>query len=139
MRFHLPKPRAKRGTTDKLRQLYRDLLKAGLTHTEIYNLSVSKALLKRHGSPEEVDRVYGPGTYWGVKQPYKGENGWRQLWWQVRRAYYNQHRQEHEDALEALAYALQECREVGVTEQEIQKEVTDSRTWRTPWKPPVAA
>lgn len=130
---------AVRGTTKKLRQLYKDLLEAGYTHPTILEMSVREALLARYGTPQEVDRVHGVGTYWGVQQPYKAKNGWRHLWSKVRAERRASFFVAREHALEGLRDALEFCRILGITEGEIHKVVNATNGRVSPWKPPYAA
>jgi len=127
------------GTTRNLRQLYGELLKAGFSHRKILDMSVSEALLARHGSPSEVDRVFGEGTFWGVKQPYDGKNSWRRLWHDVREERWKRYLVEYDYAFAELHDALESCRAIGMTEDEILKVVSSTKGWVSPWKPPYAA
>ena len=104
------------------RKLYEELLDTGNAHLEILKLSVTKALLKRYGSPEAIDEALGEGTYKGVQQVHGKLVSWRKAWTTVKREQ-NARYLARQNSLDALMDSVDECMKAGATEADILKAV----------------
>jgi hypothetical protein len=63
-----------------MRALFRELMDLGYEIIHICKMSLSKALVARFGSEEEIDGVLGDGAFHGVKQQYGELSSWRKPW-----------------------------------------------------------
>lgn len=115
---HAPQPSAYRQVATFHRELYDELVSLGHSPTDIFKLSLSKALVKRYGSGEAVDEELGEGTFKGVKAVYGELASWRKAWRNVLK----EHKVRIQNRLKALWHlrvAVGECMEAEVTEADI--------------------
>lgn len=82
-------------------------------------MTLRKALLARYDSPEAIDYELGEGTYRGIQQVHGGLSSWRKAWSRVRRAQKVRYLTQVK-ALETLSASVDQCRAVGIPEQDIQ-------------------
>ena len=101
------------------RKLYEELLEHGYAHVHLFKMTLRMALLSRYGSPEAVDQELGEGTYRGVQQVYGGLSSWRKPWSHVRNEWKARYIVQRK-AIDALSEAVDQCRALGVPEDQIQ-------------------
>jgi hypothetical protein len=87
---------------------------------KILEFSTSEAFLAFFGTPEAVDQALGEGTFQGVKDQTGPMTGWRKL---LKNVQAELREEAKEAALATLTKDMALCRQLGLTEDEIQSHV----------------
>lgn len=106
--------------TDFLRALCKALLQEDNSTLRVLDCSPSEAFLAYFGSPEAVDQALGEGTFQGVKSPYGPLAGWRKL---LKNVQAELRVEAQEASLATLTKSMELCRQLGLSEDEIQRHV----------------